>query len=436
MSSSNRLPNKQDLLIELGTEELPPKALRSLQTAFHHSICAELDRLHIAFEDPNLALASPRRLAVLLNGVDTKQPDQKVESLGPAVAAAFDAQGAPTKAALGFANKVGVEVSELSEVETKKGPRLAFVETKTGVPTLELISGIVETALSALPIPKRMRWGASRKEFIRPTHWLLIMLGSDTPNSEIMGMPAGNTSVGHRFHANHAIRIQSPSTYCDQLLQEGKVVVDLEKRARQVRDQVETIAHKELDGVAVISNDLLDEVAALVEWPVALAGRFDSSFLDIPSEALISSMKEHQKYFHVEDRQGNLLPAFITVSNIESKDPQSVIQGNERVIRPRLADAEFFYQSDKQYELEDFRNKLKPVLFQAQLGSVYDKTVRVSLLAQEIATKIGGDIAAAKRAGELCKQPPFLPGQFLRHIQKIWYSVPVGLGGDWRPSFG
>lgn len=393
----------QDFLIEIGTEELPPKALRSLLDAFEQNILAGLKAGNIPHGDIKQHLAAPRRLAVLIPDVETQQPDKEIELLGPAVAAAFDDDDKPTGAALGFAKKAGVEVSDLQQVDSPKGPRLAHVSTEPGKAVSELLPAIVNAALKGLPIPKRMRWGASREEFVRPTHWILMLHGDQVVATKILGLQAGNKTRGHRFHANHEIVIKQPADYVEQLRSEGRVLVDYDERKAVINTGVTELAQKQLRGTAVISDNLLEEVTSLVEWPVPLAGKFEERFLDVPSEALISSMREHQKYFHVVDENNQLLPNFITVANIESRDPARVIDGNERVIRPRLADAAFFYETDKKTSFEIFRERLKPIVFQEKLGSIYEKTERIALLAAHLAPLVGANPNDAQRAGELCK---------------------------------
>lgn len=392
-----------EFLVEIGTEELPPKALRSLRKAFAESICSELTRLNIPYGKSIGELAAPRRLAVLISDVAERQPDQNVEMLGPAVKAAFDAEGNPTGAAQGFARKAGVEVSELQQVDSPKGPRLAHISTVSGKPTSELMPEVISKALAELPIPKRMRWGSSRNEFVRPAHWLLMLLGTEVVDAEILGLKAGNKTRGHRFHANREIEISDSADYQKTLETEGKVQVDYSARMEAIRASVTALAKEQLNGNAVIDESLLEEVCSLVEWPVPLAGRFEDSFLSVPSEALISSMKEHQKYFHIVDDKGELMPSFITVANIESNAPERVIDGNERVIRPRLADAAFFYETDKKTSFEDFRARLKPVTFQVRLGSIYEKTERIAELAAQIAPLVNAQPEDAKRAGKLSK---------------------------------
>ncbi|WNZ56409.1 glycine--tRNA ligase subunit beta [Microbulbifer sp. MKSA007] len=391
----------QDFLVELGTEELPPKALHKLMSAFADGITQGLKGAELSFGEVK-AYAAPRRLAVAVFGLADKQQDKQIEKLGPAVKAAFDKEGKPSKAAEGFARSNGVTVEELGRKETDKGERLAFISEQKGAETESLLAGIVEKALAQLPIPKRMRWGARREEFVRPVHWLVMLFGNKVVNGEVLGLKAGNTSRGHRFHCNRELEIHSAYDYAQVLREPGYVMADFAERREAIRAQVIAEANN-VNGEAVIDDDLLDEVTALVEWPVALTGRFEERFLEVPAEALISSMKEHQKYFHVVDEDGQLLPFFITVSNIESQDAAQVIHGNERVIRPRLADAAFFFETDKKTSLESRREKLRQIVFQQHLGSVYDKTERVATLARTIAEKTGSNGDWAERAGRLCK---------------------------------
>ncbi|MCO1333080.1 glycine--tRNA ligase subunit beta [Microbulbifer sp. OS29] len=391
----------QDFLVELGTEELPPKALHKLMNAFADGITQGLKSAELSFGEVK-AYAAPRRLAVAVFGLADKQQDKQIEKLGPAIKAAFDKEGKPSKAAEGFARSNGVTVEALGRKDTDKGERLAFVSEQKGAETESLLSAIVDKALAQLPIPKRMRWGARREEFVRPVHWLVMLFGNKVVNGEVLGLKASNRSRGHRFHCNRELEIHSAHDYTQVLREPGYVMVDFAERREAIRAQVIAEANN-VNGDAVIDDDLLDEVTALVEWPVALTGRFEERFLEVPAEALISSMKEHQKYFHVVDEDGQLLPFFITICNIESQDAAQVIQGNERVIRPRLADAAFFFETDKKISLESRREKLRQIVFQQHLGSIYDKTERVSTLARAIAEKLGNNGDWAERAGRLCK---------------------------------
>lgn len=393
--------SKQDFLVELGTEELPPKALKKLSDAFTNGIINDLKDAQLSF-DSFESFAAPRRLALLVKGLETSQPDQNLERRGPAVKAAFDADGNATKAAEGFARSNGVTVGQLEHLETPKGAWLVFRAVQQGSRTVELLPEIVSKSLAGLPVPKRMRWGASRAEFVRPVHWLVMLMGSEVVNCEILGLKSGNKTRGHRFHANHELTINAPADYQKLLLEEGKVVAGFAARRETIKSRVNEVATAN-GGAAVIDEDLLDEVTALNEWPVSLSGQFDHEFLEVPAEALVSSMKEHQKYFHMVDAEGKLMPYFVTVSNIESIDPTLVVEGNEKVIRPRLADAKFFFDTDKKTTLEARRENLKPIVFQQQLGSVFNKTDRIACLAAFIAGQEGGQADMARRAGELCK---------------------------------
>ena len=389
----------KDLLIEIGTEELPPKALHTLSTSFGKSLCQSLDDAGLSYEGTEL-FATPRRLAIIISGLAEQQSDRTVEKLGPAIHAAYDKEGNPSKAAEGFARSNGVSFEQLERLETDKGERLAFRSTIAGQNTPLLIPAMVEEALASLPIPKRMRWGASKAEFVRPVHWVVLLFGEELIEAEILGIKAGNQTRGHRFHAPEPFTV-NPANYAEQLAHK-KVIASFVKRQAMIAEQVAEEA-KAINGTAVIEDALLEEVTSLVEWPVALTGNFERRFLEVPAEALISSMKEHQKYFHVLDSNGELLPNFITVSNIESSDQAQVIDGNERVIRPRLSDAAFFFETDKKKTLEARCESLKTIVFQKQLGTVYEKTRRVAKLAAHIAELIGSDKALAERAALLSK---------------------------------
>lgn len=391
----------RDLLVEIGTEELPPKALNKLSDAFAAGIENGLKEAGINYAKVN-AYASPRRLAVLINQVDEAQADRDIEKRGPALKAAYDKDGNATKAAQGFAQGCGVDVSELQTMSTEKGEWLVFRELEKGRPTTELVPDMVNQALAKLPIPKRMRWGDRDAEFVRPVHWIVMLFGHDVIDAEIMGIQSGRDSRGHRFHHPEVINLQSPEDYIHRLKSPGYVMVDREERLQTIKQQAEQTAEK-LGGKAIIDEDLLQEVTALVEWPVAVAGDFDKEFLEVPAESLISSMQDHQKYFPVVDADNALMPHFITISNIESKDIAKVKDGNERVIRPRLGDAKFFWEQDGKKKLESHIDSLDKVVFQAKLGSVGDKSRRVASIAESIATELGEDAALAKRAGLLSK---------------------------------
>lgn len=390
----------QDLLVEIGTEELPPKALKKLSDAFTDGIIAGLKDAGVAAEAV-LSYAAPRRLAVWLKGVPVQQADQIIERKGPAVAAAFDKEGNPSKAAEGFARSCGVEFSALQQVETDKGAWLVFRQQQPGQQTAALFPAIVEKSLAALPIPKRMRWGSGTAEFVRPVHWIVMLAGSEVIDAEILSIKTGRESRGHRFHAPAAVTINTPDDYAVKL-GEAFVIARFEARRDLIKSKVEALA-AELGGKAIMPEELLDEVTALVEWPVPVAGRFEERFLDVPQEALISTMQDNQKYFALVDANGKLMPNFITVANIESRDVSQISSGNERVIRPRFSDAEFFWNQDKKQTLESRREQLKKMVFQQKLGTLYDKSGRVAQLAAYIAQQLDADETLAVRAAELGK---------------------------------
>lgn len=390
-----------DFLVELGTEELPPKALKTLADAFLNGIESGLANQQLKYQSAKV-YATPRRLAVWVKQLSDEQPDVQNTLFGPPVSAARDKEGNPTAAATGFARKCGVSFDQLLQLETDKGTKLAWIETQKGKKTSELLPEIVAQSLERLPIPKRMRWGSSRVEFVRPTQWLVMLLGNQVIPCTILGQEAGNQSRGHRFHFNQPVTIAQASQYADQLEKEAYVIADFESRKALIKTQVEQLAIK-AGGQAVIDPELLNEVTALVEWPVALLGEFDTDFLRIPDQALISSMKEHQKYFHLVDAHNALLPYFITIANIESTDPAQVIAGNERVIRPRLADAAFFFDTDSKTPLQARLEVLKGIVFQTQLGTLYQKAERIAHLSGSLAQKLGVNQQDAQRAGLLCK---------------------------------
>lgn len=391
----------RDFLVEIGTEELPPKSLHALIQAFADGIGRGLQSGGIAFETLE-KFATPRRLAVRVRKVATEQPPQEVKRLGPAIANSYDANGQPTKAALGFAASCGVGIGELTQVDGPKGKVLAFTATRAGEKTAALLPAIVNASLKELPIAKRMRWGSGDAEFVRPVHWVVMLFGKEVVQAEILGIASGAASRGHRFHAPDALVIPSPAEYETVLRSQGKVLVDLTERRDRIRKGVEEAAAA-VGGIAVMGDALLDEVSALVEWPVPIAGQFESRFLALPAEVLVAVMQDHQRYFPVRNSQGGLLPWFIAVANIESLAPEKVRSGNERVIRPRLADAAFFWETDQRVRLEEKREGLKTVTFQQGLGSLFDKSERVKRLAALVAARSGADPQLASRAAELCK---------------------------------
>ena len=418
-----------DFLVEIGTEELPPKALLSLIEAFRESIVKQLADSGLGFAGVQ-TFATPRRLAVMVESLDQQAPSKEVIAWGPPTKVAFDESGQPSRAAEAFASKNGIALDVLLEYVENDGKqdKLCYRATEQGLSSTVLLPGIIETALAALPIPKRMRWGAQREEFVRPVHWVVMLLGPDVITATIMGLATGNTSQGHRFHGPGEVAINSPGSYVDDL-RAAFVIADFDERRERIRNGIQSCAES-AGGTAVIDEDLLNEVTALNEWPVSLAGEFDKRFLEVPSEALISSMKEHQKYFHLVDDRDQLLPLFVTVANIDSKDPSQVIRGNERVIRPRLADADFFYKTDLKTSLAERRESLKNIVFQSRLGSVFDKTERVARLSIALAATVGADPEKAQRAAELSKSDLVsdMVGEFdkLQGIMGRYYAINDG----------
>ena len=394
------VPNKT-LLLEIGTEELPPKSLNRLRLTFAEQVEAGLKQAQLPFNGIE-SFATPRRLALRINGLGTQQPDQDIERRGPAKKAAFDAEDQPTKALRGFMKSCGVSDPEhLAIMETDKGEYLVYRATRPGEATSDLLPGIVQEALSALPIDRRMRWGKTRDEFVRPIKWVVCLHGKEVMPIAILGMQAGKTSRGHRFMSKGDFEISDADAYVEDCRAQH-VLVDYDGRRELIRGQLYELAASEGANLELDEN-LLDEVTALVEWPVALAGGFEESFLEVPPEVLISAMKEHQRYFHLVDGNGKLLPKFITIANLETPDPQVVISGNERVIRPRLSDAAFFYQQDTRTSLDEKCERLGNVVFQTDLGTYLEKAKRVSALAGFIADNLGENKSEAERAGLLCK---------------------------------
>jgi len=420
---------RRDFLVELGTEELPPKALPELEAAFRDGVATRLDALglkHGAVE----SFAAPRRLAVRVKRLAVRQPDSRVQRRGPPVSAAFDAAGAATRAAQAFAQSCGVALETLGRERDPKGNEfLSWSGVKNGVDTVTLLPGVVREALEALPIPKRMRWGSGAAEFVRPVHWLLMLYGREIVPATILETAAGNSTRGHRFMAPKPIRIATPAAYERALLARGRVVARFADRRERIRAQVQALATT-LAGRALIGDALLDEVTALVEWPVALAGRFEERFLELPREVLISTLQEHQRYFAVEDSTGRLMPWFITVSNIESRDPAAVRAGNERVVRPRLSDAAFFWEQDRRSPLAARRTGLDAVTFQAKLGSIGAKVERIAQLARAVAAAVGADVELAASAAQLvkCDLLTAMVGEFpeLQGVMGRYYALADG----------
>ncbi len=422
---------RRDLLVELGTEELPPKALPALELAFADGVKARLEQAgltHGAIE----SFATPRRLALLVRRIPVNQADQILKRRGPPVSQAFAASGAATPAATGFARSNGVTVEALGREHDAKGTEyLCFEGTKRGADTRSVLPAIVQQSLDALPIPKRMRWGSGDAQFVRPVHWLVMLFGTEVVPATILGIAAGDISHGHRFMAPRPMRISAPSRYESALKSRGKVIPSFVERRELIRHQVQSAAG---DGRPIIDAALLDEVTALVEWPVAVVGHFEPRFLSLPREVLISTLQEHQRYFAIEDSQGSLTARFITISNIESPDPEVVRAGNERVVRPRLADAAFFWEQDRRQPLAARRDGLDTVTFQAQLGSQGARVTRIGALAKTIAEAIGADPAATERAALLakCDLLSAMVGEFpeLQGVMGRYYAIADGESDD------
>ncbi len=392
---------EKTFLVEIGTEELPPKALRNLAESFAANLTAELDAANLAHGDVKW-FASPRRLALKVANLSASQPDREVEKRGPAIAQAYDAEGKPTKAAEGWARGCGITVDQADRLTSDKGEWLVYRAHVKGESAQSLLPAMIATSLAKLPIPKLMRWGDSDVQFVRPVHTVTMLLGDELIPGTILGIESARTVRGHRFMGEPEFTIDNAEQYPQILLERGKVIADYEQRKSTIKRDAEQAA-KEIGGIADLSESLLEEVASLVEWPVVLTAKFEEKFLAVPAEALVYTMKGDQKYFPVYDTAGKLLPNFIFVTNIESKDPQQIISGNEKVVRPRLADAEFFFNTDLKKRLEDNLPRLETVLFQKELGTLRDKTNRIEELTGWIAGQIGANVENAKRAGLLSK---------------------------------
>jgi glycyl-tRNA synthetase beta chain len=418
----------RDFLIEIGTEELPPKALGALAAHFVDGVAAGIDKAGLAHADIE-GFATPRRLAVSVKRLAEQQPEQHVRRRGPPVSAAFDAAGAPTRAALAFAASCGTTVPALERIEEGKGTFLYFAGTRAGEHTVQLLPSIVQTALDQLPIPRRMHWGEGQAMFVRPVHWIVMLFGREVVPATLLETETGRHTYGHRFHAPRPLSLASPAAYERTLREKGHVLADFDARRERIRTEVATVAEA-VGGRALVSQALLDEVTALTEWPVALAGRFEERFLSLPREVLISTLEDHQRYFPIEDAAGRLMPAFITVSNIASRDPPKIREGNERVVRARLSDAAFFWDRDRREPLAARRPGLESVTFQAKLGSLGDKTRRVRALIPDIAAAAGASLDAALRAADLakCDLLTAMVGEFpeLQGIMGAYYARADG----------
>ncbi len=426
---------QDDFLVEIHTEELPPKSLVKLAQAFCQKIKEHLVKAELAFEDIQY-YATPRRLAVQVSKLAAMQPDQHIERKGPALSAAFDAEGKPSPACVGFARSCGVTPAELITLKTPQGEWVGYQQVVSGKRVEELLPVFVESAVAALPIAKWMRWGDSDIQFVRPVHAVVMLYGPDIIEATILGCETDRKTRGHRFHAPEWISIEHASQY-NQQLKAGYVIADFAERRAMIEQLADQSIQKQLNGkgkVLISSDALLDEVTGLVEWPVALCGQFDPAFLEVPKEVLISSMQDHQRYFPVVDQQGNLLPYFITMSNIESQDVARVVHGNERVLRARLSDAAFFYREDQKLRLEDRLPTLKGIVFQAKLGSLYHKAERVSCLAGMLAKQLNLDVTLAERATLLAKTDLItnMVGEFpeLQGVMGAYYAKHDGEHSD------
>ena len=435
-----------DLLVEIGTEELPPKALKRLSEVFSSALCAELKQQQLKYTIAT-PFATPRRLAVIIKGVAVKQADREVEKRGPAVQAAFDkTTGEATKAAMGFARSCQVAVDDLERLTTEKGEWLLYRSSQVGKMTVDLLPSMIKNALAILPIPKRMRWSNLPYEFVRPVHWVVILLGNEVVKANLFGIASDRKTYGHRFHHPQALVINNVHDYTKFLEQQAYVIPSFTKRREKIHLLIKE-KQEEIGGEAVIDSDLLDEVTGLVEYPVAIAGHFDEKFLELPPEVLIASMKGHQKYFHLVNEYGNLLPYFITISNIQSKQPQLIQAGNERVLRPRLSDADFFWKQDCNQSLESHLDQLKTVIFQKKLGSLYDKSKRMARVTGIIAKQLGAEELQGIRVALLskCDLMTNMVGEFpeLQGIMGEYYAkhdketkaVAIALREQYMPRF-
>jgi len=390
-----------DFLVEIGTEELPPKALKGLMLAFAENVEHNLREQRLSFATVR-GFASPRRLAVIVTELAEAQQDRETQSKGPPVSVAFDADGNPAPAALAFAKKCGVAVDALDRSTSDKGEWLSYKSVEKGAASSALLPDCINAALDALPIPRRMRWGDSDVEFVRPVHWVIMLHGKTVVPGEILGIPADNKTRGHRFLAPGTLTVDEPRDYLSVLENKGYVIADFATRLSRIQEGVAAAA-KESGGTAIGSDALYEEVAALNEWPIALAGHFDKSFLQLPREVIVATLMGHQRYFGVAGEDGALLPAFVTVTNIQSADPDTVRKGNERVIRPRLADAAFFWAADRREPIDAWQAALKNVVYQRGLGSLFEKSARVASLAVVAAKALGADKGAVSRAASLAK---------------------------------
>ncbi|MEM1413226.1 MAG: glycine--tRNA ligase subunit beta, partial [Pseudomonadota bacterium] len=436
----------RELLVEVGCEELPPLALDRLTAAFYDGVCSGLEEAGISFDrEQSRSYSTPRRMSLLFSDVAERQPDRVLERKGPSVNAAFDDDGQPTRAALGFAASVGQPVAALERLETDKGAWLFCHVDETGKPLSDLLFPILAQALDRLPVPRPMRWSDHDFSFVRPVHWLVVVHGTEVIEGELYGCKAGRETHGHRIHAPGAHPLESAEGYAERL-QELHVIVDPDARRARIREEVEQ-AGKATGGIARITPELLDEVNNIVEWPVAVACTFEARFLSVPQEALIASMESHQKFFPVLDEQGALTSSFVVVANIESRDEQAMGAGFERVIRPRLADAQFFWEQDLKQPLDRWSAQLDSVVFQKDLGTIGDKSRRIASISKQIAELAGAEAAVAEAAARQCKLDlvSLMVGEFpeLQGVMGAYYlthakaldGVPEAVRGHYQPRF-
>lgn len=415
---------KEDFLIELGVEELPSRSLLTMQEKFSETLQSEIQKNGLNYEKMKFYI-SPRRIAALIIGLDVIQKNRKTEKIGPSINVAYDTNGKPTPAALGFAKSCGISIQELQLKDTPKGQCLYHCEELPGKPSFELLPQIVASTINNIHITKPMRWGSHKVSFIRPIRWVTMLLGDKIIPAQIMDLSSGDVTYGHRFHCPKTLKIKHATDYEDTLKSSGFVIANYQERKKLIREQLKQISQDNAN--VIIDENLLDEVTGLVEWPLAMRGSFDARFLKLPSEVLISSMKTHQRYFPMVNQKGEIQPYFVTVSNIQSKNPEEVIIGNERVLRARLSDAEFFFHTDSKHGMENHFEQLKQVIFQTKLGTMYDKATRIAELSKFIAGLLGQDPEQAFRAGLLCKADltTEMVGEFpeLQGIMGYYYAL-------------
>lgn len=426
------MTKKDTLLIEVGTEELPPKALQKLAVAFESEVSKRLDAKNLE-HDKGAIFATPRRLALKYQNTEIHQNDEVVERRGPALKAAFDTEGKPTKAALGFAKSCGVSIEQVGRLKTEKGEWLAYNAEVKGQSLSNLLPEILSEALNALPIPKRMRWGAGDAEFVRPVHWVMTLLGTSVIDCEVLGIRSGRLTYGHRFHAPKPVTLDSANDYPAALEATASIIVSFDERRKQIVELTNRCAQQN-GGVAIIDKSLLNEVTALVEWPVPICGSYDEHFLALPREVLIASMQDHQKYFPLQDEQGKLINKFITIANIDSADQSAISAGNERVIRPRLSDAKFFWDQDLKTRLDEKKSRLGAIVFEKRLGSLLEKTERTTAIANSIAAYCQAEATAVSQAASLSRADLVseMVGEFpeLQGTMAGYYAQKEGLSAE------